>query len=233
VKDPEIIKAIEFFLVGIEWEGRRLWNSAIKGADDKKLIAAAELALTIGWYDRSFASIRKAGKDSALRFQYPMPYDSLVESLVQGRAASASQVYAVIRRESAYIPDVASPAGAKGLMQLMPATAKEVAGKVFVQKSAWSLVDGEVNIQLGVEYLDSMLNRFDGNFALAVAAYNAGPTRVRRWTDGEQLPMDIWIETIPFDETRDYVKGVLVNTVVFNFEREQPQVRLESLMGVD
>jgi soluble lytic murein transglycosylase len=226
----EIVSAIEYFLVDIGWEGRRVWNAALEGADKVKLIAAAALAQSVGWYDRSYASIRQAGS-SALVYQYPRPYRPLVDSLVENRSVDASMVYAVMRRESAYIPDVKSPAGAIGLMQLMPATAKEMAGRTSFTGSRWSLIDGEVNINLGVEYLELVLNRFEGNAALAAAAYNAGPSRVDRWRDQFALPTDVWVETIPFDETRNYVKAVLFSTVVFDTIRGGEPRRLRTMMG--
>lgn len=229
--DPQIAAAVEFFLVDIGWEGRRLWNKALKGAGDPTLLAAAELARTIGWYDRSYASVKKSEKLNVLRYQFPMPHQALVSSLAQNSAVDESLIYAVMRRESGYIPDVRSSAGAIGLMQLMPATARETAAKLSLGKSSWSLIDGEVNLQLGVAYLDSVLRRFDGNIAVAAAAYNAGPTRVGKWWENSSLPTDIWVETIPFDETRDYVKAVLYNAAVFDAVRRQQQKRVLAMMG--
>ncbi len=231
--DEAIARAIEFFLVGISWEGRREWNKALQGASDRKLLAAARLAYSIGWYDRSFASVKKSGITSVLEYQFPMPKPELVSSLAQQKTLDASLIYAVMRRESGYIPDVKSPAGAIGLMQLMPATAKEMAAKASLGKSTWNLIDAEVNIRLGVEYLSAMLNRYDGSVAYAAAAYNAGPGRVNRWREGSRLPVDIWVETLPFDETRDYVKGVLFNAAVFDSLLEPNQTRVLSMMESD
>lgn len=229
--DNQMAEAVEFFLADIGWEGRRVWNAALSGASNAQLVAAAALALEIGWYDRSYSTIRRANVATVFDFQYPMPHQLLIKSLTEDRSVDESLVYAVMRRESAYIPDIRSPAGAIGLMQLMPATAKEVAGKIALPESNWRLIDGEVNIRLGTAYLDSMLNRHNGNVAYAAAAYNAGPSRVSRWTEEISLPMDIWVETIPFDETRDYVKGVLFNAAVFNVVRQKPQTRLLAMMG--
>ncbi|MEM7257653.1 MAG: transglycosylase SLT domain-containing protein [Pseudomonadota bacterium] len=229
-EDNDIATAIEYFLVDIGWEGRRVWNGALKGADQATLLAAAELARSIGWYDRAYASVKKSDKLNVLEYQFPMPHQSLVSSLAEQSTVNESLVYAVMRRESGYIPDVRSSAGAIGLMQLMPATAKEMAAEVPLQKTTWRLIDSEVNIQLGVAYLDKMLRRFDGNVAYAAAAYNAGPSRVSKWRENSDLPTDIWVETIPFDETRDYVKAVLFNAAIFDAVRQQRQKRVIAMM---
>ena len=213
LSDRLIARAVEFYKVDIPWEGRRAWNLALKGASEAKLIAAADYALSLGWHDRAFASMKKTDHKTALPYLFPMPHQQHIESVVAGKSVSKALVYGVIRQESGYIADVRSPAGATGLMQLMPATAKEVANKIGIE-SPWKLIDAETSIRLGVSYLDSVLRRFDGNVVLAAAAYNAGPTRVSRWISDTSLAADIWVETIPYDETRDYVKGVLFNATV-------------------
>lgn len=214
LQNPEIARALEFFLVDIGWEGRRAWNKALVDASDSQLIAAAQVALSVGWYDRAYAAIKRTGLKSALAYLFPTPHRELVSQTAALNSVANAFVYGVIRQESAYIPDVKSPAGAVGLMQLMPATAKDMGKKLGVSAPAWKLIDSELNIRLGIQYLNFVLRRFDDNTVLAAAAYNAGPHRVKQWLAGESLPADIWVETIPFDETRDYVKGVLFNTTV-------------------
>ena len=229
--DPQIARAAEFFQVGIPWEGRRAWNIALRGASEEKLLAAAHYALSIGWHDRAFASIKKTEYDTALAYQFPMPHQQYIKQLVAGYPVTEALVYGVIRQESGYIADVRSPAGAVGLMQLMPATAREVAKKIGINVPRWRLIDGEINIRLGTSYLATVLKRFDGNVVLAAAAYNAGPSRVSRWVSDASLAADVWVETIPFDETRAYVKGVLFNSTVAEWRlKDRILTRLKSRM---
>lgn len=214
LENPQIARAVEFFLVDIGWEGRRAWNNALTDASDSQLIAAAQIALSVGWYDRAYAAIKRTSLKSALAYLFPTPHMELVNQTAALNSVANALVYGVIRQESGYIPDVKSPAGAVGLMQLMPGTAKDMGKKLGLSAPAWKLIDGELNIRLGIQYLNLVLRRFDENTVLAAAAYNAGPHRVKQWLMDEALPADIWVETIPFDETRDYVKGVLFNTTV-------------------
>ncbi|OED40642.1 hypothetical protein AB833_11265 [Chromatiales bacterium (ex Bugula neritina AB1)] len=210
----QIQRAIEFFLVNTGWEGRRLWNQALQDATEPQLVAAATLASSLNWHDRGYAAIKLAKKDNALATLFPTPYENLVDTLSSGYSVPKELVYGVMRQESSFIPDIKSSAGAIGLMQLMPATAKEVGKKLGINVPRWKLTDSELNIRLGVKYLELVLHRFGRNPVLAAAAYNAGPHRVNQWQVDTVLPADIWVETIPFDETRDYVKSVLFNTTV-------------------
>ena len=214
LQNPQIARALEFFLVDIGWEGRRAWNNALVDASDREMLAAAQIALSVGWYDRAYAAIKRTSLKSALSYLFPTPHTELVSQTAALNSVAKAFVYGVIRQESGYIPDVKSSAGAVGLMQLMPATAKDMGKKLGVNAPAWKLIDSEFNIRLGIQYLNLVLRRFDENTVLAAAAYNAGPHRVKQWILGEALPADVWVETIPFDETRDYVKGVLFNTTV-------------------
>jgi soluble lytic murein transglycosylase len=123
-----------------------------------------------------------------------------------------------MRSESLFMPDVRSGAGAIGLMQIMPATGKEIATKLGKKWSGpWVLSNPKTNIDLGTEYLRMMLDRFDNNYPAATAAYNAGPHRVDRWLPKDVgTPTDLWIDTIPFTETRRYVRRVMAHTIAFN-----------------
>ncbi len=230
-EDSQIATAVEFFKVDISWEGRRAWNIALKGASEEKLVAAAHYALSIGWHDRAFASIKKTEHDTALPYLFPMPHQQHIRQVVAGYPVTESLVYGVMRQESGYIADVRSPAGAVGLMQLMPATAREVAKKIGIDVPRWQLIDGEINIRLGTNYLATVLERFDGNVVLAAAAYNAGPSRVSTWISEASLAADVWVETIPFDETRSYVKGVLFNSTVAEWRlKDRVLTRLKNRM---
>ncbi len=126
---------------------------------------------------------------------------------------------AIARRESAFYPWAQSPVGARGLMQLMPATGREVASSLGKRQSSSDLFDVEHNVLLGSAYYRQLLDRFDGNRVFALTAYNAGPHRVNRWRNkpGQGVPVDVWIDTIPYKETREYVQAVLFYNVVFQY----------------
>ena len=146
---------------------------------------------------------------------YPAPYPDYVSRISREFSVNREYIYGVMRRESLFIPDIRSSAGAVGLMQLMPATARQVGEQLGVKAPKWKLIESDLNIRLGVKYLSHLLKRFDGNMVLSTAAYNAGPTRVRKWLVNKPMAADVWVESIPFDETRSYVKAVLFNSVVF------------------
>ncbi len=213
-KSPEIARAIEFFLIDVPWEGRIAWNAAVKPFSKDRYLAAASVAESVGWHDRALKAVVAAGEDDALDTLFPTPHRSYVQKTAKRFSVQREYVYGVMRQESRFMSDIRSSAGAVGLMQLMPATAKQMGKKLGVSAPKWKLIDSELNIQLGVSYLNHVLKRFDNNLVLATAAYNAGPTRVSKWLVDQPMAADVWVEAIPFDETRTYVKAVLFNTVV-------------------
>ncbi len=213
-KSEQIARAVEFFLVGVSWEGRREWNQVLKSASKEKLIAAANVAQSVGWHDRALAAMISASEPGALDALFPSPYSSTVGRNAEQYAVEREFIYGVMRRESLFIADIKSSAGAVGLMQLMPATARQMGKELGVKAPKWRLIDGEFNIKLGVKYLNHLMGRFDNNMVLTAAAYNAGPSRVNKWMADGPVAADLWVETIPFDETRAYVKAVLFNTIV-------------------
>jgi soluble lytic murein transglycosylase len=141
---------------------------------------------------------------------------------------------AVARQESVMMPDARSPAGALGLMQLMPATGRKLAQQMKNGLSnLQQLLHPEINIRLGSYYLRQLVKQFDGHAALATAAYNAGPRRVRQWApDQQNLDADIWIDTIPYAETRQYVRRVLAYSVFYDQRLDKPVIRLRERMPV-
>ena len=213
-KSPAIAKAVEYFLVDLPWEGRREWNRAMKSSSKARFLAAAYLAESVGWHDRALDAANTAGESGVLALMFPAAHQSHVREMASRFSVPREFVYGVMRQESRFISDIKSPAGAVGLMQLMPATAKQMGKSLGVKAPAWRLIESELNIQLGTSYLNHVLGRFDNNIALAAAAYNAGPSRVKKWIADRPDSIDLWLETIPFDETRAYVQAVLFNTVV-------------------
>ena len=211
---PDIVRAIEFFLTGTGWEGRRLWNAVLASKEKEHHVAAALLAMSVNWVDRALASMELSEEKKALDVLFPTPYQSSVAQLASHHSVASELIYGVMKQESAFIPDIKSSAGAVGLMQLMPPTARDMGKKLGVNVPGWKLTNSELNLRLGVTYLRHVLDRFGKNTVLATAAYNAGPHRVSQWISDRTIPADIWVETIPFDETRRYVRAVLFNTTV-------------------
>ncbi|MGK0673128.1 MAG: transglycosylase SLT domain-containing protein [Halothiobacillaceae bacterium] len=218
---PAIRRAREFHVMGLVSEARKEWQTAMRDLDPSSLRAAAHLAARWGWMDRAAITMgkaRNAGLED-LEVRFPLPWRDEVEHFARQAAIDSGWMFGVMRRESAFMPDVVSSAGAQGLMQLMPETARYVAKKFDLSVSGNSdLHDPIFNMRLGSAYLRYVLDKFDENQVLATAAYNAGPGRVRQWLPkAETLPADIWVDTIPFAETREYCRAVLHYTTVFEW----------------
>ncbi|WP_204418616.1 transglycosylase SLT domain-containing protein [Aeromonas veronii] len=187
-------------------------------------IEFGHIALNQGWHELAIlASIRAEAWD-ALDLRFPLPLKRTFSQMAQERTMNTSLLYAISRQESALYPLAQSPVGARGLMQLMPATAKETAGKLGVPyRNEQQLFDPTMNIRLGSAYLKRLLNVYDGNRILAAAAYNAGPGRVKRWREqSDNKPMDVWVESIPYKETRNYVQNVLSFDLIYQHKLQQP-----------
>ena len=214
---PDIVRARELFAVGLDSAGRVEWQRAVARLDRDTRAQAAIMAHRWGWHSRAIATGSANGLIDDLDIRFPAPYLDLYQSLSPRANIAISWAYGITRSESLFMRDVSSPAGAIGLMQLMPATGASTARQINLRYSgSGSLTDPQVNIALGTTYLGKMLARFDGNQVLATAAYNAGPKRVERWLPEDlAMPADIWVETIPFRETRGYVKRVMAAETVF------------------
>ena len=155
----------------------------------------------------------------ALDQRFPTAYQGIFKQYAANRGVPWTELMSIARRESAFYPGAESPVGARGLMQIMPATGREVAASLKVPHVDAKLFDVEHNVQLGSAYYRQLLDKFDDNRIFALTAYNAGPHRVARWRHkaGEGVPVDVWIETIPYLETRNYVQAVLADDVVFQY----------------
>lgn len=213
-----IVRAREFFARGDYLDARREWYHAERLFNRDELIAQAALARQMDWYFPAIRGISKAQHWDDLEIRFPLAYQEPIVKQAQLRGLTSSWVYAITRQESGFMTDARSHAGALGLMQLMPATARETAQRynISLANTHHAVLDPERNIALGTAYLAQLYGQFESNRVLASAAYNAGPGRVRQWTrDMPSLPSDIWIETIPFDETRNYVQSVLTYGVIY------------------
>lgn len=213
-----IIRAREFFARGEYLDARREWYHAERLFSREELIAQAALARQMDWYFPAIRGISKAQHWDDLDIRFPLAYQEPIVRQANLRQLNSTWVYAITRQESGFMTDARSHAGAMGLMQLMPATARETARRynIPLANTHFAVLEPERNIALGTAYLSQLYGQFQGNRVLASAAYNAGPGRVRQWTrDMPALPSDIWIETIPFDETRNYVQSVLTYGVIY------------------
>ena len=223
-------RAIELFAVGEDLNGRREWYRALDTLSNDEKRKLGHLARDIGNLSLAIrsANLAEAMDDLALRF--PVTFSSDFNSAAHKQDVAPGLLRAVARQESAYQPAAKSPVGASGLMQLMPATAKLVAKRARLPSNfATQLNNPKINIQLGSYHLAWLIDRFEGQRPLAIAAYNAGEHRVDRWIKGiDGMPMDVWIETIPFSETRNYVKNVLAFTYVYNQLLDTPENILSS-----
>jgi len=212
-----IRRAREFFARGQVVDARREWYHASRFFDRDELVAQATMARDMEWYFPAIRSVSQAQHWDDLDIRFPLAYQQPIMQQAAARQLKSPWVYAITRQESAFMADARSHAGAMGLMQLMPGTARETAKRYGIPLSNPNdVLLPERNIALGAAYLSQLNNQFQGNRVLASAAYNAGPGRVRQWTrDVEDLPSDVWVEAIPFDETRQYVQSVLSYAVIY------------------
>jgi soluble lytic murein transglycosylase len=194
----------------------REWNWSLRGLDDKQLLAAAEIARRQQAWDRAINAAEKTQHVHDFTVRFLSPYREVFRDQAAAQGLEESWVLGLVRQESRFNPTIRSSAGAMGLMQLMPATAKWVAKQNGVRDfRVAQATDIETNVAFGTYYLRHVLDGLDGNAVLAAAAYNAGPNRAQRWRAAKPLEGAVYIESIPFSETRDYVKKVMSNTVYY------------------
>lgn len=229
---PEFVRLKELFMTGLYSRGRAEWAQALSGLEPAWRPQAAVLAQRWGWHSTAISTAARTGQGDDLALRYPLPWRGDFVQLSQAARVEPTLAYGVARSESLFMPDVASAAGAIGLMQLMPGTGKETAAQARIPWRGWhSLTDPQTNITLGTRYLSRMLARFGDNPVLATAAYNAGPHRVERWLpERGSMSADVWVDSIPFRETRGYVRRVLASDVVFDWRMNAEPRRLSVRM---
>ena len=226
-------RALALFRVDMRIEGIREWAWALRGMDDRALLAAAEFARRHEIWDRAINTADRTLAQHNYSLRYIAPFSDQVRPKADQLALDNGWVYGLMRQESRFIMNAKSSVGAKGLMQLMPATAKWVAKKINLSNFHPARVtEMDTNVTLGTNYMKMVLKSLDNHPVLASAAYNAGPGRARKWRADRPLEGAIYAETIPFSETRDYVKKVMSNAVYYNtLFSGQPQ-SLKSTLGV-
>ena len=225
-------RALALYRLGLRTEASAEWLWTVRRMNDRALLAAAELARVNGIWDRAINTADQTVAEHDFTLRYPAPYVKVLSKQARARKLDEPLVFGLVRQESRFIAGAKSSAGASGLMQLMPSTARLIAKKIGMKNLSLSrLGRPEVNAALGAYYLRHVLDGFGGNPALAAAAYNAGPGRARRWCDAKSLEGAIYVETIPFAETRQYVKKVMANTVYYAAIMGGDQRSLKSRLG--
>ncbi len=216
---PAFVRARELHRLGMATDARREWRDATADLTEGELQVAAKLADSWGWHYQAILTLGRTDTLDDLELRFPMPFRAVVSSASSDRELDMAYVYAVMRQESAFWVDARSPVGALGLMQLMPSTARNTAKRISLAADGVSdILDVENNVSLGTAYLRSLLDQYEGNWVFTLAAYNAGPHRVRRWRPEERvLPADVWIANIPFRETRNYVQRTLAYRLIYDW----------------
>jgi soluble lytic murein transglycosylase len=229
--NPGIRRSLAFFRVDLRTEAVKEWNWALRGMDDRELLAAANLAKRNQIWDRAINTADKTKNEHDYTLRFLSPYGETVRPAAQNQSLDDAWVYGLMRQESRFITSAKSNVGASGLMQLMPATAKWVAKKIGLRDFNHGRVnDTETNVLLGTSYMRLVMENLDNHPVLASAAYNAGPGRAKKWRADRPLEGAIYAESIPFSETRDYVKKVMSNAVyysaIFNGKPDSLKARL-------
>lgn len=217
---PGLQRALQLIALGLRSEGVREWNFSLRDLPealprDRALRAAAEMACEREVWDRCINTSDRTSGEVDLAQRFPMPLREHVLRAARDVELDPAYVYGLVRQESRFIMDARSHAGASGLMQLMPGTARWTARRLGLDYRRAMINDRDLNLRLGTSYLRMVLDDFEGRIVLGAAAYNAGPNRPRRWRQGRELEPAAWIESIPFDETRDYVQKVVSNAVYY------------------
>lgn len=216
---PGFVRAREAWRIEqLPW-ARSEWNEATKGFDEAHLLEAARVASGWGWHLQAVATSSRAEVFDDFDLLYPRPYARELHGAAKRVQLPPEWVWGVLRQESLYDPRARSSANALGLLQLLPATARAVARRNDLDTpSEQDLFDPETNLLLGTTYLREQFDSFGGRFVLVLGAYNAGPNAVKRWLPTSPLDTDVWIENVPFNETRNYIQRIVWHSTVFGWE---------------
>lgn len=210
-----VARVSELLALGMEWEARTEFRS---GLDDPQIaLSLSELAAESGRHSWAIEAAAAAGAWGRVDLRFPVVFEDEFENAAEESGLSVEALLAVARRESALSADAVSEVGARGLMQLMPSTARLTARKHNYRYSRSRLMRPGYNTAVGGLYYADLIDNYEGNRVLALAAYNAGPNRVRRWREGG-LSVARWVDTIPFKETREYVRAVLAYNVIYSLK---------------
>ena len=229
---PALVRGLALIRADLRLDGLREWNWALSGMNDRQLLAAADFAQRSEVIDRAINTADRTQVEHDFVQRYPTPFIAQVAPRIRDVDLDPAWVYGLMRQESRFIMDAKSSAGAKGLMQLMPATAKWVARKIgMADYHPGKVTDMDINVTLGTNYMRMVMDGLDNHPVLASAAYNAGPGRARKWRAETPLEGAIYAETIPFSETRDYVKKVMANAMHYAAVMGLPTPTLTQRLG--
>lgn len=215
----------------------REWNWAVRQAKNKGdtgvILSAVHQASNMQWYDRAIFAIETADTIPNIALAYPMPHQDKVVHYSNRFGIDPAWAYGIMRQESRFNVGAKSGVGASGLMQIMPATAKEIARQLGESYSASAMNNPDTNIRYGTFYLSQLLAKAGGQAVLATAGYNAGATKATRWQpDFGHLPADQYVESIPYPETRGYVKAVMENTMNYRILLHGGRQSIQQSMGI-
>lgn len=231
-KLPAIQRALTLYEINLRYEANREWMWAVRGFDDRHLLAAAEVAQRHGWYDRAISTADKTQQLHDFSLRFPSPHRDVMQEQARLIGLDEAWIYGLIRQESRFVQQARSGVGASGLMQLMPGTARWVAKRMGMKNFSQSLVNQlDTNVALGTYYLKYVLTKLDGQPVLATAAYNAGPRRAINWRSATPMEGAIYAESIPFTETRGYVQKVMSNAVYYGNRFGQQLQTLKQRLG--
>lgn len=230
-KQPGIRRALAMYRLDLRPEGVKEWSWALRGMSDRQLLAAAEVAQRNQIIDRSISAADRTKDEHNYKLRFPTPYADKIMPHSDRQNLDKAWVYGLMRQESRFVTNAKSNVGAAGLMQVMPATGKWVANKLGMKFAPSDLHNPDTNVMLGTTYMRLVLESLDNHPVLASAAYNAGPGRARKWRDVKPLEGAIYAETIPFSETRDYVKKVMSNAVFYQTVMTGSSPSLKVMLG--
>lgn len=226
--DPEapLIRIAMLREIGELRLARNEWSRLLRERPGDRTRLAAH-AHASGWHELAVEAALQAGKHDRLDWRFPPAWRNDFMDVAMESGTDPYLLMAIARRESAFYPEAVSPAGALGLMQIMPGTARRISGWLGeAPPDREALMNHRTSIRLGSAYMDSLLERYQGNRLMALAAYNAGKHRVDDWLPDEAVPFDVWIESIPFHETRNYVQAVLAYRVLLAALDREPHYRM-------
>jgi soluble lytic murein transglycosylase len=230
---PAIKRALELQRLEMRWESKAEWVWATRNFDDKQLLAAATYAMQQKWYDIAIATAENTKELHDFDLRYPTPYRDLFREAAASQGVDEAWIYGLVRQESRFMHHAKSGVGAAGLMQIMPATAKWAAKRMGLEGYKQELIhDLGTNVGIGTYYMRYTLELLNGQSVLATAAYNAGPSRAKRWQAIKPLESTIYIETIPFAETRTYVQKVMANAQMYAPRLGKSPMSMKARLGV-